>query len=112
MAVGFAAEAARVRELGRLSDQDLARVTGAGVSTVGAWLRRTRTPTGVRAERIAELSAIVERLARVMQPDYIAVWLHKPIAALDDDKPIDVLARGEYRRVSALIAALETPVAS
>lgn len=112
MAVGFAIEVARVRDLGRLSDRDIARVTGVGTSTVGAWLRRTRTPSGVRAERIAELSAVVERLARVMRPDYIPVWLHKPIAALDDDKPLDVLARGEYRRVSALIAALETPVAS
>lgn len=112
MGVGFATEVARVRDLGQLSDRDIARVTGAGVSTVGAWLRQTRTPTGVRAERIAELSAVVERLARVMSPDYIPVWLHKPIAALEDDKPLDVLARGEYRRVSALIAALETPVAS
>lgn len=95
-----------------MSDRDIARATGAGVSTVGAWMRRTRGPTGERAERLVELSAMVERLAEVIEPDYIPVWLHKPIGALDDEKPIDVLARGGYRRVSRLISELESPVFS
>lgn len=95
-----------------MSDRDIARVTGAGVSTVGAWVRRTRMPTGRRAERLAELSAIVERLARVLEPAYIPVWLHKPVSALGDEKPLDVLARGDYRRLSALISELESPTFS
>jgi len=112
MDTAFAREASYVREVGHLSNQDIARATGAGVSTVGTWMRRTRVPTGERAERLAELSAIVERLARVMEPDYIPVWLHKPVGALDDEKPIDVLAQGEYRRLSRLISELESPVFS
>jgi uncharacterized protein (DUF2384 family) len=112
MDTAFAREASYVREVGHLRNQDIARATGAGVSTVGAWMRRTRGPTGERAERLAELSAIVERLARVMEPDYIPVWLHKPVGALDDEKPIDVLAQGEYRRLSRLISELESPVFS
>ena len=95
-----------------MSDRDIARATGAGVSTVGAWMRRTRVPTGGRAERLAELSAIVERLARVVDPDYIPVWLRKPVVALGDEKPLDVLARGEYRRLSRLISELESPTFS
>lgn len=109
MTTAFAEEAVRIRATGHLSDRDIARATGAGVSTVGAWLRRTRSPRGERAERLAELSAIVERLARVMEPGYIPVWLHKPLLALDDEKPIDVLARGEWRRVARLVSALESP---
>lgn len=105
-------EAAYVREVGRLSDKDVARATGAGVSTVGAWMRGLRTPSGVRAERLAELSATVERLTHVMDPDYIPVWMRKPVAALGDDKPLDVLARGDYRRVSRLISGLESPTFS
>lgn len=42
-----------------------------------------------------------------MQPSYVPVWLRKPIPLLDDDKPIDVIASGEYRRVSQTLAALE-----
>ena len=112
MDTAFAREALYAREVGRLSDRDIARATGAGVSTVGAWMRRTRSPTGERAERLAELSATLERLARVIDPDYIPVWLRKPILALDDEKPLDVLARGEYRRLSRLISELESPTFS
>lgn len=108
----FAEEVAHVRDTAGLTDRDIARATGAGVSTVGAWLRGTRRPVGERAERIAELAALVERLVGVMDPDYIPLWLRKPVPALDDDKPLDVIARGEYRRVSRLIASLESPVAS
>ncbi len=112
MDTAFAREVAYVREVGHLSDKDIARATGAGVSTVGAWMRRARTPSGVRAERLAELSAMVDRLARVMDPDYIPVWMRKPVAALGDDKPLDVLARGDYRRLSRLISELESPTFS
>ena len=112
MDTAFAREASYVRRVGHLSDRDIARATGAGVSTVGAWMRRTRGPTGERAERLAELSAVVERLARVIDPDYIPVWIRKPASALDDEKPIDVLARGEYRRLSRVISELESPTFS
>jgi transcriptional regulator with XRE-family HTH domain len=112
MDTAFAREASYIREVGHLSDRDIARATGAGVSTVGAWMRRTRMPTGERAERLAELSAVVERLARVIDADYIPVWLRKPVVALDDEKPLDVLASGEYRRLSRVISALESPTFS
>jgi uncharacterized protein (DUF2384 family) len=47
-----------------------------------------------------------------MQRDFIPIWLTRPIEALDDEKPVEVLARGEYRRVARLIAELEYPGAS
>lgn len=103
----FAREAAFANEVGGLSDADIARATGAAASTVRAWLAGTRSPTGERAERLVELSALVERLTRVMDPSYVAVWLRKPVPALDDDKPLEVIGRGEYRRVARIISALE-----
>lgn len=103
----FVREAAFVNQVGRLSDSDIARATGAAASTVRAWLAGTRAPTGQRAERLVELSALVERLTRVMDPSYIAVWLRKPVPALDDDKPLEVIGRGEYRRVAKIVSALE-----
>jgi Antitoxin Xre/MbcA/ParS C-terminal toxin-binding domain len=42
-----------------------------------------------------------------MDPSYIAVWLRKPVPALDDDKPLEVIARGDCRRVAKLVSALE-----
>jgi hypothetical protein len=48
----------------------------------------------------------------VIDPDYIPVWIRKPARALDDEKPLDVLARGEYRRLSRVISELESPTFS
>jgi hypothetical protein len=39
-------------------------------------------------------------MVRVMQPAYVPVWMRKPIPLLDDDKPLDVIADGEYRRTN------------
>jgi hypothetical protein len=112
MAVSVASEAVRARELGHLSEADIARAAGVAPSTARAWLACTRSPTGERAERLIELTAMVERLANVMRPDYIPIWLRKPIPALDDDKPLDVIAAGQYRRVAELISGLEDPGAA
>lgn len=100
-------EAVYLHEIAQLTDADIARATGVARSTARAWLAHTRSPTGERAERLIELSALVERLARVMEPSYIAVWLRKPVPALEEHKPIDVIASGGYMRVAELVSALE-----
>jgi hypothetical protein len=111
MATAFGTEAAYVKELGRLETPDIARATGADLTTVRAWLREDRSPSGRYAERLAELSFIIERLARVVRQDYIRVWLLKPNATMGDDKPVDLIAQGDYRVVSRGLSALEsTPV--
>src|SRR5437667_9323980 len=92
MSLAYADEAIHLREITALSDRDIARATGAGVSTVSAWLRRERAPRGRRAERLVELSAIAERLTAVLGPERVPVWLNKPIPALDHRKPLDAIA--------------------
>jgi hypothetical protein len=57
-------------------------------------------------------SSLVERLARVIHPAYIPVWLSEPNPALDDDKPTDRIAQGDHRSVARLISGLEDPGAS
>jgi hypothetical protein len=109
MATEFASEAAHIKDIGHLTVPDIARATGANETTVRAWVRRDRSPSGAHAERLAELSSIVERLVQLMEPGYVPVWMRKPIALLDDDKPLDVIAAGDYRRVSRVIAGLEAP---
>ena len=105
----LAAEAKRVRQETGLSDRQIAIATGARPSTVRDWLSGRSTPSGERADRLVELAEMTDRLARVMEADYIPIWLSRPLEALDDEKPVEVLARGEYRRVARLIAELEYP---
>ena len=108
----LAQEARRVHQTAHLSDREIAAATGARPSTVRDWLNGRSTPTGARAQRLIELAEMTDRLARVMNPGYIAVWLNRPLQALDDDKPVELLARGDYRGVGQLIAELEYPGAS
>ena len=107
MATAFASEAAHIQEIGHLTVADIARATGANETTVRAWLRDDRSPSGTYAERLVERSSMVERLVRLMQPTYVPVWMRKPVPLLDDDKPLDVIAAGDYRRVSRVLAGLE-----
>lgn len=98
-----------MRDVAHLSDREIAAATGAQPSTVRDWLSGRSSPTGTRAARLIELAEITDRLARVMDADYIPVWLNRPLEVLDDDKPVEVLARGEYRRLARLVAQLEYP---
>lgn len=112
MATAFAEEAIRIHEQAHLSDGMIAEAVGAAPSTVRDWLNGRTSPTGVRARRVAELAAITDRLARVIERDYIQVWLLRPIEALDDRRPIDLIARGHARRVAQVISSLESPGAA
>jgi uncharacterized protein (DUF2384 family) len=113
MSTVFAEEAVYVHEVAHLNGADIARATGVASSTARAWLARTRSPGRTNAaERLVELSAIVERLVRVIDPEYIPVWMRKPNPALGDRKPLDVIREGGYLEVSRVVAALESPTAS
>ena len=109
VSLAYADEAIHLREVAALTDRDIARATGSGVSTVSAWLRRERAPRGRRAERLVELSAIAERLVAVLGAERVPVWLNKPIPALGHRKPLDVIADGGYEQVSRVVAEFESP---
>lgn len=98
-----------MRDTAHLSDGLIARATGARPSTVRDWFTGRSSPTGKRAERLIELSEMTDRLARVMKPEYIPIWLQRPVPVLNDEKPLDLLARGDYRPVAEVIAGLEYP---
>jgi uncharacterized protein (DUF2384 family) len=100
-------EFARVKSLGHLSNDDLAYAVRASVNTVRSWFRRDTEPNTAAKKRIVELTTIVERLAGVMSPDYIPVWLQRRVPALDDRKPIDVIHAGEYETILRLISELD-----
>ncbi len=103
----LAHEIARVSELGNLTASHLADATGGDPSSARRWLRGTRAPSGDHAVRALELTSLVERLAQVMEPGYIPVWLIKPIQRLDGRRPVDVIRSGDYRSVSRVVASIE-----
>jgi hypothetical protein len=103
----LAEEIARVSRLGNLTAAHLADATGGDPSSARRWRSGSRAPAGEHATRALELTALVERLAQVMDTSYIPIWLIKPIARLDDRRPVDAIRDGDFRSVSRLVAALE-----
>src|SRR2546423_7162650 len=97
MNAAFANEAVRIRMTAHMTDTQIGQAVGAAASTVRDWLNHRTNPTRERAQRIAELAEIVDSLSRVVPADYIAVWLYKPIDALDHESPIKLIALGEAR---------------
>ena len=102
----FADEVKRVRELG-VATGDIAVATGSAPATVNAWARAKRQPSGAKRDRLLELVALVDRLERVMAASYVPLWLLKPVAALGDRRPLELLSKGKYRDVSRVVAELE-----
>jgi uncharacterized protein (DUF2384 family) len=109
MAVGYVDEVAKIKSAAPLTDADIARATGSSSGTVAAWRAHRQVPRGTRARRLVELSALVERLGGVIEPEYIPVWLNKPMPRLDHRAPADVLAAGGYEQVSGAVGELEYP---
>ncbi|MGH9065997.1 MAG: helix-turn-helix domain-containing protein [Acidimicrobiales bacterium] len=112
MVTAFADEAVRIHRTAHLSDALIAEAVGAKPSTVRDWLKGRSSPTGTRARRLAELAEITDRLARVVDARYIPVWLVKPVEALDDRAPVEMIAGGQGRQVALLVSSLESPGAA
>ncbi len=101
--------AERLNELAaqvELDPVDVARAVGTNPRTVSRWLATTTTPQRSQRERLLEVIATLERLSSTLKPAAAHDWLLSPNPLLNYDKPIDLLAAGEFRRVLGAIDAL------
>ena len=91
---------------GLVDEPDLARALGTSVRSVSRWQRDETGPRRESEERLLEIKAVTDLLGEVLRDDPARLWLRSPIPALDFEKPLDLLQRGEYRRVIAAVLAL------
>jgi putative toxin-antitoxin system antitoxin component (TIGR02293 family) len=91
---------------------DVARALGTTPRSVTRWQAADTAPRRETEERLLELKAVVDLLRRVLQPEPARLWLRSPHPGLDWQKPIDLVAGGEYRRVIGELLALAEGVTS
>jgi hypothetical protein len=84
---------------------DVAKVTGATQRSVTRWLEGA-SPRRPAEERLLELKAVVDLLRRVLREDPAHLWMRSPNPDLDYEKPLDLIERGDYRRVIGAILAM------
>ncbi len=87
---------------------DVARVLGATPRSVARWQAAEVTPRRESQERLLELKAVLDLARRVFRPEVARLWLRSPNPELSYEKPLDLIARGDYRQViGALLATAE-----
>lgn len=91
---------------GVVDTADIARVSDANPRSVSRWKAHEATPRREAEERLLELRAVVDLVRRVMQDDAARLWMRSPNADLDYEKPLDLVASGNYQRVIDLLLAL------
>ena len=91
-----------------LDANDVARVLGTTVRSVARWQGAKVSPRRESEERLLELKAVLDLARRYLRPESARLWLRSPNPDLGYEKPLDLITRGEYRRViSALLAMAE-----
>jgi hypothetical protein len=95
-----------VRALGRVgfTQKAIAQATGATDRSVRNWA----TTGAIRPaydERIRELSEISLLLSDTLTPRGVTQWLSARNVLLDDERPIDLIAKGQSDRVKAAAEA-------
>jgi len=90
-----------------LDQGDIAYLVGANPRTVARWLADGgSTPRTEIRRRALEVIAVLEQLSGVLTPQAGHDWLFSPNPMLGHEKPIDLLAEGEWRRVLGMVSAL------
>lgn len=95
-----------------IDTEDVAHVAGATRRTVRRWLSSTATPRRHAEGRLLELMTVVEVLRLALRDESARRWLRTPNPALDWHKPLELIAQGEYRSVTASILAMAEGVAA
>jgi hypothetical protein len=91
---------------GDIVDQaDVARVTGATGRSVARWIEGV-TPRKAAEERLLELKSVVDLLRRSLRVEAARLWIHSPNPDFAYEKPLDLIGRGEYRRVVGSVLAM------
>ncbi len=91
---------------GVLNNAELATITGVKTRQVQHWAAGTHRPQGEAKDRLLELHYILERLRDVYTAEGTDIWIHGRNRDLGGEKPIDLLAAGQFERVLAAIERL------
>lgn len=78
---------------------DVARIAHTSPRSVVRWQTGAVSPRRESEERLLELKAVLDLARRFLPETSARRWLRTPVPDLDYEKPIDLIADGEWRRV-------------
>jgi len=84
----------------------VARILNKDSKTVQRWLRYETKPRWDARELVLALNVVLERVSGIVEPASAEDWLYTPVPELDNRRPVDLIRKGESRRVLDLIDAV------
>lgn len=78
---------------------DIARATGVRERQVQNWAAGSSRPQGETRDRLVDTHYIVRLLSEVYRPEGVEIWLHARNPELGGDRPLDLLAGGDFQPV-------------
>jgi transcriptional regulator with XRE-family HTH domain len=82
-----------------ITQAELGRAVHVSERTVQNWAAGHATPTGAKLLRLLDLQTIIALLREVYTDEGITIWLHSRNRNLKLQRPIDLLAEGDYESV-------------
>jgi DNA-binding transcriptional regulator YiaG len=103
----------RVREEYGLNRPLFARLLGVGATTMARWEKTGKLPKDAQA-KIRQVADLLKGLSRVIPKADLAGWLTSPSDACrsaGEHSPADLMAKGRYDKIEAMIYFFESGVA-
>jgi transcriptional regulator with XRE-family HTH domain len=89
-----------------LKQEDLAHVLNTSTRNVNRWISGERSPRANMQMRLREVLAVLELLSSVLTPTAAHDWLFSPNPLLGDERPDELLRRGQYRQVLGAVEVM------
>ena len=84
-----------------LTQTELSHAVGASLRTVQNWAAGNGIPAGAKVRRLLDVQYIVRELREVYTEEGVQIWLHARNRNLGSQRPIELLAAGQYDEVLA-----------
>jgi transcriptional regulator with XRE-family HTH domain len=91
-----------------LSQESLARILGVSSRTVHRWLHGTRPRRKPELDRILSLASSL--LRALSDAAAVRAYLHHANPSIGNERPVDLLLRGEFDRIAADLQSIEEGV--
>lgn len=102
----YAEKISKITSATDLTGKDIAQVVGTDQKTVRRWSKQETVPRGDQRKRLLDLATVVDEASLILKPDAIGAWLLQPNPLLNFERPLELVATGDYRRVLDALAAL------
>ncbi len=88
-------------------EREMAELLGTTTQTLYRWRKAQADPQSGHLRRIVDLAFVAEELAELYEPDEARVWLYSRNRMLEDQRPVDLISKGELDPVLQVIAMLK-----